>query len=203
MYVRDYMSTKLVTASPGSMLLETLQPLLGGKFRHLPICEDGRLVGLVTQTDLLRVVWIQAQQQTGRLDLLDRLGHMPIRSVMVHPVITIAPGEAVEHAALSMRDHKIGCLPVVDDGDRLVGILTETNVFDAMVDALGLRRGGARVDLPIPRDREGETVAGLVERWRADGLWPVAMAIYRSRAGHEPHLVARVRGHAHERDANE
>ncbi len=194
MYVRDFMSTKLVTASPSAMLVETLQPLLGSKFRHLPICEGDRLVGLLTKTDLLRIVWKQAQIHGQRLDLLDHLQHAPIADVMARKLITIAPSESVERAALLMRDHKIGCLPVVEDGDRLVGILTETNVFDAMVDAMGLRRGGARIDLPISRDHEGETIAGLIERWRADGLWPVSMAMYTSRTGDKTHLVARVRG---------
>lgn len=197
MYVRDYMSTELVSTSPDSPLIEVMQPLLGNRFRHLPICQDGKLVGLITQTDFLRQLVTRTREHGERLDLLDNLSQTKIADAMITDLATVAPMDPVERAALLMRDKKVGCLPVVEEDGTLVGIVTETDIFDAMVDALGLRRGGARVVKAIPKGAsELATVEALVEEWTSEGLLPIAMAIYRPRnaAGDGSHLVCRLRG---------
>jgi len=95
------------------------------RIRHLPVMQNGELVGLVTQRDLFRA---------GLSSVLDFrsgvakewLRHIPVREVMVHELITISPDTDVEEAVRRMLNHKIGCLPVMA-GSQLVGLISETD----------------------------------------------------------------------------
>jgi len=77
----------------------------------------------------------------------------PISEVMTRNVITVAPPATIEEAAVAMRRHKIGGLPVVDQG-AIVGVITESDIFDAFIDLMGLHRGGARLTIQL-EDRVG------------------------------------------------
>jgi CBS domain-containing protein len=96
------------------------------KFRHMPVTADGRLVGIVTQRDVLRLsassLLPGAKEQTAFLART-----FLVRDVMIRNVKTVTPGTALSTAARLLLREKLGCLPVVDDRNVVVGILTESD----------------------------------------------------------------------------
>ena len=103
-----------------------------GRIRHLPILENGRVVGVLSQRDLfhsalVRILGFKHREQK------DLMGTIQVREVMSHPVITILPNESAKNAARLMMEKKIGCLPVVE-GETLVGLVTETDLLRYFVE---------------------------------------------------------------------
>ena len=98
-----------------------------GHVRHMPVVQGGRLVGVVSERDLLRA---SLSVLSGHPDSERRafLHVVEIARVMSTPPIVIEPEATIDEAALIMAEKKIGCLPVLDH-DRLVGMVTETDVL--------------------------------------------------------------------------
>jgi len=125
--VRDIMETKLVTISANERLSMVEDIMTLGRVRHMPVVQGGRLVGVVSERDLLRASLsvLSEHRDTERRAFLHVV---EIARVMSAPPIVIGPDASIEEAALLMADKKIGCLPVVV-GDRLIGLVTETDVL--------------------------------------------------------------------------
>lgn len=117
--VRHLMTTKVTTVSPDDDLALALQMMLWSSVRHLPVVEDGRLVGLVSDHDLL------PPRRAVELE-----GHLRrrVREVMHRPVKTVHPEDDARSAAALMTAAHVHCLPVVV-GDELVGILTSSDIL--------------------------------------------------------------------------
>jgi CBS domain-containing protein len=125
--VRDVMQTKIVTIGVTERLSTVEDIMTLGRVRHMPVVHGGRLVGVLSQRDLLRA----SLSEIGSFASAARrafLHAIEIERVMSAPPITIAPDATVPLAARLMADHKIGCLPVVE-GSELVGLVTETDVL--------------------------------------------------------------------------
>lgn len=121
------MQQRFVTISAGDTLSTVEDIMTLGGVRHMPVVRAGKLVGVVSQRDLLRASLsdlTQAGTEHGRAFL----DGVEISRVMSAPPVAIGPDAAVERAARLMAEKKIGCLPVVD-GDTIVGMLTETDVL--------------------------------------------------------------------------
>jgi len=125
--VRDIMQTKIVTISVTERLSTVEDIMTLGRVRHIPVVHGGRLVGVLSQRDLLRASLSElgAFASEARRAFLHAI---EIDRVMSAPPITIGPEATVQLAARLMADHKIGCLPVVEEGE-LVGLVTETDVL--------------------------------------------------------------------------
>jgi CBS domain-containing protein len=125
--VRDIMGTKLVTISASDRLSTVEDIMTLGHVRHMPVVQGGRLVGVVSERDLLRAslsVLSEHRDEERRAFL-----HVvEISRVMSTPPIVVEPGATIDEAALIMAEKKIGCLPVVED-DELIGMVTETDVL--------------------------------------------------------------------------
>lgn len=125
--VRDIMQTKIVTIGVTERLSTVEDIMTLGRVRHMPVVHGGRLVGVLSQRDLLRT----SLSELGSYGSEARrafLHAIEIESVMSAPPIVIDPDASVQLAARLMADHKVGCLPVVD-GEELVGLVTETDVL--------------------------------------------------------------------------
>jgi CBS domain-containing protein len=133
--VSDLMSRDVLCLSEDMDLSHIEDAMRLFKFRHMPVTDDGRLLGVVTQRDVLRVcassLLPNAAEQTALLTKAYR-----VRDVMTRDVKTVRPGAPLTEAAKILIHDKIGCLPVVDDGNVLVGILTDSDFVRLALRAL-------------------------------------------------------------------
>lgn len=134
MQVREHMSAPAIVVSPETPVARAMEILRSRRIGRLPVVADGRLVGIVSEPDLLRAMPSPATSLTvwEMPELLERL---PVREVMTPDVVVVEPTTRVQDAAQLMVDRRIGGLPVVEDG-RVVGIITETDVFRVLVEIL-------------------------------------------------------------------
>ncbi len=127
MNVEDLMSSEVITMHADSVLTDAEEIMGFRRFRHLPVVDgpQRRLVGLLTHRDLARAA-VSSVRGDRREDRV-LMASIPVREVMHTQVETILASAPLQAAAERMRKAKYGCLPVVDDDDRLVGILTEAD----------------------------------------------------------------------------
>jgi len=126
--VRDVMQEKIVTISAGERLSTVEDIMTLGRVRHMPVVHGGKLVGVVSERDLLRASLSSIHSSFGAEERRAFLHVVEISRVMSAPPVTIDPEASLQEAALIMAERKIGCLPVVD-GEQLVGMLTETDIL--------------------------------------------------------------------------
>jgi CBS domain-containing protein len=132
--VREIMMGSPVTLTPGDTLDLANDVISLGRIRHIPVVDEGRLVGLLSERDLLgaAATRIFGLKQKNKSALLKSV---LIRDVMKKKVQTVSPDTTIKDAAHVMADKKIGCVPVVSSGG-LVGLLTTTDVL-RYVESLG------------------------------------------------------------------
>ncbi len=154
MLVKDRMASELVTISPATSFPEGFRVMRENRIRHLPVVdEDGILVGIVTQTDLLHAS-PSAATTLSVFEMSYLLANLHVKEVMSSPPITVSEDVPLEEAAGVMVEKKIGCLPVMRDGN-LVGMITETDIFETFVEILGGEGASLRVTVRVP-DVRGE-----------------------------------------------
>jgi acetoin utilization protein AcuB len=145
MLVKHLMSWPVITAFENSTVGESLELIRKKNIRHLPVVDlNQTLVGIATETDLLKVFPNGKELSTFQSNLLSRT---PVAKVMQSNPICISPDTIVEEAALSMRTNKISCLPVLDEKNKLVGLLAKNDIIDAFIAALGLGEPGTRITI--------------------------------------------------------
>jgi acetoin utilization protein AcuB len=160
--VADVMTRSVVTLFEEDDLDHIDEAMEKFRFRHVPVVDDGKLVGLVTRSDL-RGVSSSSLDPTGpaRDEVLKK--RLFVREVMTTDVRTAHPETPILEAARLMRDAKIGCLPVVESGDRLVGIITSTDMLDLVANMLDRT---ARPRIPRPEPRRPRTPATQARRFQ-------------------------------------
>lgn len=132
--VSDWMIVEPRTVSPDTPVLEAEWIMQEGGFRHLPVLRQERLVGILSDRDL-RGVTAPSATTLSRYELNYLVSRTTVDRIMNAPVITVSPDDRIEDAALKMVEHKISALPVLD-GDRMIGILTITDLLHALVDRM-------------------------------------------------------------------
>ena len=145
MFVKSRMTANPYTVSSNDTITEAFTVMTENKVRRLPVVDNGKLVGIVTEKSLQQV----SPSKATTLSIYEinyLLAQTKVKSVMTTDLITDAPDTLLEEAAVLMRDNDIGGLPVVENG-KLVGIITETNIFDAFIDLLGFRDIGSRITI--------------------------------------------------------
>jgi acetoin utilization protein AcuB len=136
MLVVERMTTHPVTITDDTTVEQALRVVEERRLRHLPVLDaQGALVGIVSEKDLLRAD-----------------GKEQVEKVMTREVITVTEYTALEDAARIMADHRISSLPITRDG-RLVGIITETDLFQIFLEFLGAREKGVRLTMLIPEEK--------------------------------------------------
>ncbi len=132
MLVKDVMKTQLVTLNVDSKLGFANDIMYLGRIRHLPVVKGDTLVGILTQRDLYRSSLTSIL--TNWKENKEFLDSIRVSEVMSKNVVTINPDATIEEAAQVMIDKKVGCLPVVKEKDKLIGLITETDVLQYFVD---------------------------------------------------------------------
>jgi acetoin utilization protein AcuB len=157
MLVYERMSRHPITVKPTTPVDAALKRMREEKVRRFPVVnEDGKLVGIVSDKDLLYAAPSPATS-LSIYELHYLYSRITIEQVMTQDVITVEEDDPLEEAARVMVDNKIGGLPVMRDG-KLVGIITETDIFKTFMEMLGARDQGLRLTLLCPEQR-GELAA--------------------------------------------
>ncbi len=133
MRVRELMTGGPISVAPETPVFEARQLMMQARIRHLLVLDRGRLVGIVTDRDI-RLNWPSQATSLSVWELNYLLAKLTVDGVMSRSVICIGPDRPVADAARLMLDHKIGGLPVVEDGIA-IGILTETDIVRAFARA--------------------------------------------------------------------
>lgn len=132
--VADIMTPNPVSVTPRNAIRTAINLMREGGYRRLPVVDRGRLVGIITDRDLRRAAnspFVVREQWYDNF-ILD---HIEVGSCMTPNPLTIEPSATIVEAARTMRNHKIGGLPVVIDG-QLAGIITETDLLDFLIEIL-------------------------------------------------------------------
>lgn len=127
MLVKDIMKTDVVTLQYDARLDFAEEMMYLGRIRHLPVVRDKHLIGIISQRDLFKSSLTSII--TNMRDNKKFLNSINIKEVMVEDIVTVSPDCTLEDAAQLMIDRKIGCLPVVEDDMKLIGLVTETDLL--------------------------------------------------------------------------
>ena len=149
MLIRERMTHNPVTIRDDTSLFDALKIMRESKVRRLPVLDKkGKLVGIVSEKDLLYASPSPATSlSVWEVNYL--VSKITVSEIMTRKVITTGEDCPIEEAARIMVDNKIGGLPVVR-GDKLVGIITETDLFKIFLELLGAREQGVRFTLLVP-----------------------------------------------------
>jgi len=159
MKVRDHMTENVKTVGMDTNINEAFSLMKESSIRRLPVVEKGKVTGIITLSDLNQAAPSSATTLSIH-EINYLLAKMKIKDIIPkkQKVITIGPETYIETAAKLMRKNRISGLPVIDK-DQLVGIVTETDIFDALIDILGVKKTHSRIDF-YTSDRPG-TVASI------------------------------------------
>ncbi len=165
MPVQNWMTTDVVSVGPDTSLLKVGKLMKDHHIRRIPVVDDnGQVVGIISDRDVRDA----SPSKATTLDMYEMhylLAELKAKNIMTAKPITVKPTDTVEQAALIMLDNKVGGLPVVDDSGKLVGIISDHDVFKALVDITGARMGGLQFAIELP-DQPG-TARPLFDLLRA------------------------------------
>jgi acetoin utilization protein AcuB len=132
MIVRELMTGAVITAPPWTPILDARNLMMKDRIRHLPVTDvAGRLLGIITDRDI-RLNLPSRATSLSVWEINHLLSKLTVDEVMTQAVITVGPDRPAREAAQLMVDHQIGALPV-EDGGRLIGIVTETDLLRAFI----------------------------------------------------------------------
>jgi len=160
-FLRERVQRKVITIRPEASFYEANTLIREKGIRHLPVVDaEQKLVGLLTDRDLRAAGPSQASDLSVH-EIHYVLQKLKVSSFMTprEKLITVTPEVVIEEAVQLMHQHKIGCLPIVE-GDRLYGIITETDILAHFVDIFGLRQKGTRLTVAL-EDKPGSMIGIL------------------------------------------
>jgi acetoin utilization protein AcuB len=153
MYVGRIMHTHLVTVPPDTSLKKAKDIIENKKINHLlVVSKGGDLVGLVSDRDV-KQSWASPATTLSVHELNYLLTQLTVENIMVKKIITISPGTTIERAAYIMQENRINALPVIET-EKLVGIITSTDVMDVLLRSIGFGEKSARFAVLV-EDRIG------------------------------------------------
>ena len=163
MYVRDIMTTKVVTIPSNASIIKARRVMESCRFRRLPVVDRGKLVGVVTANRLERVASSETTHRST-WELAYSLGSLyrtQVKQIMQTNVVTATPDMTVEEALAIAQANKVGALVVVEEGSKVVGIVTTNDFFYRIVNkVLGLGEPGYRIE--VAEGGEGEAMEEII-----------------------------------------
>ena len=166
MAVKDFMTRKVVYVSPDTTVAHTADMMREQGLRRLPVIENDRLVGVVTERTMAEA----SPSKVTSLSIYEMnylLNKTKIRDIMARDVVTVSPYASLEDAVYAMMKNQVGILPVVEAG-QVFGVITEKDVFKAFLEVSGYGEEGVRVI--ITADDTVGTLAKIVDTISADNL---------------------------------
>jgi acetoin utilization protein AcuB len=152
MLVSKKMKRDVITVTKNERMTTAKKILQEKNIRHLPVVDGKKLIGLVTNMDIRKAEASPATSLEIR-ELHYLLDKLTVGEIMTKNVITVSPDISVEEATTLLHDNKIGCLPVIEDGN-LVGMLSENDVMEILIEVMGMKEKGSRLEILL-EDKPG------------------------------------------------
>jgi acetoin utilization protein AcuB len=150
MLVKQRMSHPVITVYPETNMQDALELMRKEHIRRLPVVNRrGQLVGIVSETDLLKASPSEATSLSV-WEMRELLKKVKIEEIMTREVVTVTEATPLEEAARIMADSKISGLPVLSE-NKLIGLITETDLFKTFLEMFGARSAGVRMSVIVPR----------------------------------------------------
>lgn len=191
MKVKTRMTPNPITAKPKTTYNEAFRIMRENNVQHLPILDNhDRLVGIVSHNDMLdakpsRVTTLSVYEIVSLLD------SVTMSQIMTKPVLAVEEDCSLSNAASFMIDHDIGCLPVMRD-DKMVGIITDTDLFKTFVEITGGGEPGSRVEVKMP-DEKGQ-LARITNGFAEAGSYIVSVTLTYDESGEYAYADIKERG---------
>ena len=157
MLIKDWMAQNPVTITEDTSMIKAIHIMKERRFRRLPVVAQGKLVGMVTDRDLKEA----SPSKATTLDVHELyylLAELQVQEIMSRNPVSVSQDDTVERAAQIMLEHTISGLPVVDATGKVVGIITQSDVFRAFMHITGMLQGGVQFALAPgrpPRPHQG------------------------------------------------
>jgi acetoin utilization protein AcuB len=146
------MSKSPVTAKPATSIMKAAKLMKENGFHRLPVVDDdGKLVGIVSDRDIKEA----SPSKATTLDMHELyylLSEIKVGDIMTKGVVSVAPEDTVEKAAVLLLRHNVGGLPVVDENNTVVGVITDSDIFKVLVSITGVLSGGVQFALDLPNE---------------------------------------------------
>ena len=173
MIIRELMSPEVLTISEDKSMLEARELMRSNNYRRIPVVDDiKRIRGIITDGDIGRSEPSDAST-LSKYEASYLLSKLKVRDVMTKAVITVRETDGIEIAAYQLYKNKIGALPVVDDDNKLCGIITDSDVFKAFVDIMGYAQTSTKITIDTT-DRIG-VVADIAGIFKNRGINIISM----------------------------
>ncbi len=137
MYVKNWMKTDVVTASKGDSFYKVAKSMRDMKIRHMPVVdENGKVIGMISDRDV-RLASPSAATSLSRGEIGYLLEKITVAEIMNHQLFTVKSDTTIEYASKIMKENKIGALPVIGDGGKIIGIISTIDILEAFYDVMG------------------------------------------------------------------
>lgn len=140
MLVKGWMTSDVMTIDEDTSMMKASQIMKENNIRRLPVMHKGKLVGMITDRDIKEA----SPSKATTLDVHELyylLSELKVKDIMSKNVFSIGLEETVEKAAVKMLEHRISGLPVVNDKGKVVGVITQGDIFKVLVSLTGIYRG--------------------------------------------------------------
>ena len=168
MFVADRMTKHPVSVTSKATISEVDRLMKKHKFHRMLIIDDGKLVGYLSDRDIMRVTPSPATS-LSKFEIRSLLDKLSIKDIMQTKIVTVNEDATIEEAALIMYQNKVGGLPVISEVGAVVGIITATDILKTFVDVMGLPRGG-KIRVTLSVNNEIGTVAAITKIFADNGV---------------------------------
>ncbi|MBU1228418.1 MAG: CBS and ACT domain-containing protein [Proteobacteria bacterium] len=155
MLIDNWMTKDVVTATPETSMMKASKIMKEKGISRLPVVDErGMLVGLVSDRDIKDA----SPSKATTLDMHELyylLSEIKLKDIMTKKVVTIKQGETVDSAAAMLLEHNVGGMPVVDEAGKVVGVITDSDIFKALVRITGVQEGGVQIGVRLPNEPGG------------------------------------------------
>lgn len=168
MFVADRMTKHPISVTSNATVGEVDRLMKKNKFHRMLIIDNGKLVGYLSDRDIMRVTPSPATS-LSKFEIRSLLDKLSVKDIMKTKVVTVNEDATIEEAALIMYQNKVGGLPVISEVGAVVGIITATDILKTFVTVMGLPRGG-KIRMTLSVGNEIGTVAEITKIFAEDGV---------------------------------
>jgi acetoin utilization protein AcuB len=152
MLIENWMTKDVITGTPEMSMMKASKIMKDKGIARLPVVDDkGVLLGIVSDRDIKEA----SPSKATTLDMHELyylLSEIKLKDIMTKKVVTVSPDETIEQAAALMLEHNIGGMPVVDAGNKVVGVITDSDIFKVLVRITGVMEGGVQIGIRLANE---------------------------------------------------